>query len=93
MVDSEEKLKELYKNLVEFLSSLEFDPDVMFCGLFLNGDNSLLFASDGTYEFDNLLLSEVGVLPKDYIREAHCSKDKIMNNYPGVYKRIKQFLI
>ena len=97
MVGSEEKLSEIYDNLVKFLATVDDvlgdEPDVMLCGLFLNGNDSLLFASDGTYEFENLLLSEIGINPLDYIRETHCNKEDFKEEYPEVYKRIKQFII
>ena len=93
MVGSEEELTEIYEDLVEFLSNMDDEFDVMLCGLFLNGNDSLLFASDGTYEFDNLLLSEVGISPRDYIAETHCNKDDFKMNNPEVYERIKHFFI
>ena len=97
MVGTEEELTKLYQKMITFLSTVDetlgFEPDVMFCGLFLNGNDSLLFASDGTYEFEMNLLSEIGVPSKDYIREAHCYGKKIMEEYPNIYPRIKDFFI
>jgi hypothetical protein len=91
MVGTEEKLLPIYEELCDFLSNLdeEMELDVMLCGLFLNGDNSMLFASDGTYEFENMLLSEIGIPTSDYIRETHCYEDIIKEEYPELYSKIK----
>ncbi len=95
MVGKEEKLLPIYEELCDFLSNLdeEMGLDVMLCGLFLNGDDSMLFASDGTYEFENMLLSEIGIPTSDYIRMSHCYSDKVKDEYPVLYSKIKDNLI
>lgn len=97
MIGTEQELTILYDKMVDFLSNVDnilgFEPDVMFCGLFLNGNDSLLFASDGTYEFEMNLLSQIGVPNNDYIRKSHCYGEHIKKEYPNIYSRIKDFFI
>lgn len=97
IVGDEEEMTKLYHKMVIFLSNVDktlgFEPDVMLCGLFKNGKDSLLFASDGTYEFEMNILSEIGVPYNDYIRKSHCYGFEIQEEYPNVYSRIKQFFI
>ncbi len=91
MVGTEENLLSVYDELCDFLSNIDEEEglDVMLCGLFLNGDNSMLFASDGTYEFENMLLGEIDIPASDYVRMTHCYGDKIKEEFPVLYEKIK----
>jgi len=86
---SEKNITIIYKKLIDqfFISDkiLNFEPLVLCCGLFINGDKSVLFAIDLNDELYKIIDSD------DYFIIKECTIDKIKEN-KLIYEHLKKYI-
>lgn len=92
-ISTEEKCLDAYNKIIPILES-QFTEDMedegIVIGVYKNGDNSVLFASDLDYAWGNALLYNTGVIPNDeVISMAHFGPQKFEENYSDLFKKVK----
>jgi hypothetical protein len=92
-IDTEEKCMKVYEFVVsrlekEYTKDMEDEGSVI--GVYKNGNNSVVFATDLDYAWENSLLYNTGIIPNDEVLNyAHFSPSKFMDETPEKYEQIK----
>lgn len=92
-ISKEEKCLDAYNKIIPILES-QFTEDMedegMVIGVYKNGDNSVLFASDIDCAWGNDLLYNTNIIDNDeVISMAHFGPQKFEEKYPDLYEKIK----
>jgi hypothetical protein len=92
-INTEEKCLAAYNAIIPILES-QFTEDMedegVVIGVYKNGENSVLFASDLDYAWSNSLLYNTGVIPnEEVISDAHFNPDSFKEEHPDKYEKIK----
>jgi hypothetical protein len=92
-INTEEKCLAAYNAIIPILES-QFTEDMEYegivIGVYKNGENSVLFASDLDYAWGNALLYNTGVIPNDeVISDAHFNPQSFQEEHPDLYEKVK----
>lgn len=89
ILDSEKNIYNKYNKLIQTLFNadklLGYEPETIGCGVFQNGDNSILFVYDLNDDLKNIETQT------EYIIISKCTTDKIKED-DFLYSKLKNFL-
>ena len=92
-VGTEQDCIEKYNLLVPILEKLlddEIEDEGIIIGVYKNGDNSVLFASDIDCSQGNVLLYSDNIIPANKIIDIpHFNPERMEEDYPEVYEKVK----
>ena len=92
-VSTEQDCIEKYNQLIPILEGLLDDEccdEGIIIGVYKNGDNSVLFASDIDYSQGNELLYAENIIPGNKIIDIpHFNPESMEEDYPEVYEKVK----
>lgn len=92
-VGTEQDCIEKYNLLIPILEKLlddEIEDEGIIIGVYKNGDNSVLFASDIDYSQGNELLYSESIIESNKIIDIpHFNPKRMEKDYPEVYEKVK----
>ena len=92
-ISTEQDCIEKYNQLIPLFENLldgDNGDEGIVVGVYKNGDNSVLFASDIDYSQGNGLLYEGDIIPSDKIIDmAHFNPSDLEEDHPEIFEKIK----